>query len=285
MEPEEARTSFAGLGEFFGTGPEVGSVTDHRTDDGTRIRIYKPGDGRTPPPVAVFFHGGGWVLGDVDTHDSLCRRLSATSGCAVASVDYPRSPEAKHPMIDEACLRAADWTVRHAADLGIDGNRVAVVGDSAGGHLAATVALRCRDAGLSWRPKLQLLIYPVMEPDFQTSSYVAFAEGHGLTREAMRYFWGCYAGDGEVPVAAMPPAADTLVDLPPAHIVTAEYDVLRDEGEAYAAMLSNAGVPVTLRRYEGMLHGFVHMAGFFDVGREAGEELGKVLAAHLQPDN
>ena len=283
MDPDEARTSFAGLGEFFGTGPDVASINDHRSDGGVPIRVYRPVAGRTSP-VVVYYHGGGWVLGDIDTHDSLCRRLAVSSGCAVASVGYPRSPETRHPAVDDACLEAADWVIRHAGDLGIDGSRVALAGDSAGGHLAAIVARRCRDVGRSWKAKLQLLIYPVMEPDFQTPSYESFAEGHGLTREAMKYFWRCYAGTGEVPAAAMPPAAESLVDLPPAHIITAEYDVLRDEGEAYAAMLANAGVPVTHHQYDGMLHGFVHMAGFFDVGREAGEELGSVLASHLQPD-
>jgi acetyl esterase len=230
-----------------------------------RLRIYTPnGTGRFP--LLVFFHGSGFVLCSLDTHDGMCRNLCAGADCVVASVDYRLAPEHKFPAGIEDCLHAVYWAAAHALELGADPTRVAVAGDSAGGNMAAVVTLRLRDEG---GPALsaQVLLYPVTDYHTPgTPSYEENAEGYGLGRDTMKWFWGHYLSDpalGAHPHASPLRAAD-LAGLPPALVITAEYDPLRDEGELYAQKLRAGGVRTALTRYDGVNHGFMFWVGIVD---------------------
>jgi acetyl esterase len=230
-----------------------------------RLRVYTP-HGTGPFPLLVFYHGSGFVLCSLDTHDGICRNLCAGASCVVASVDYRLAPEHKFPAGIEDCLEATRWAAAHAAELGAAPGRVAVGGDSAGGNLAAVTAIRLRDAGA---PALrgQLLLYPVTDYHTPgTPSYAENAQGYGLTRETMQWFWAHYLNDpaeGSHPDAA-PLRTPDLAGLPPTLVITAEYDPLRDEGELYAARLRAAGVPTTATRYDGVNHGFMFWVGVVD---------------------
>ncbi len=237
------------------------------------LRIYTP-LGQGPFPLMVFFHGSGFVVCSLDTHDGMCRNLCAGTGCVVVSVDYRLAPEAKFPAAPDDCLAAIRWAVANAAALGADPDRVFVSGDSAGGNLAAVTALRIRDEG---GPKLmgQLLIYPVTDHyDAGTPSMTENAEGYGLTRAGMIWFWDHYlasAADAANPHASPLRAAD-LSRLPPALVVTAEFDPLRDEAEYYAERLRKAGVPTQMKRWDGMNHGFFFWPGVVDRAGAAMDE-------------
>jgi len=227
---------------------------------GIPARVYTPSGKVGPHPILVFFHGGGWVFGTLETHGDICRTLCHRSGSLVVSVDYRRAPEHRFPAALEDCCAAVRWCAGHAAEIGGDPTRLAVAGDSAGGNLAAAVALRGRDNG-GPTLALQVLIYPVTNCAFDTASYHQYASGYGLTRDMMRYFWKSYLSrpaDANHPAASPLQAAD-LAGLPPALVLTAQYDVLRDEGEAYAARLAQASVPVRCTRYLEMNHGFVQL--------------------------
>jgi acetyl esterase/lipase len=232
---------------------------------GLRIRIYTP-HGIGPFPLLVFFHGSGFVLCSLDTHDGMCRNLCAGAQCVVASVDYRLAPEHKFPAGIDDCLCATRWAAAHAAELGADPTRVALAGDSAGANMAAVTALRVKEEG---GPTLcaQLLLYPVTDYHTPgTASYEENAEGYGLTRDTMKWFWAHYlndASEGGHPHASPLRAAD-LSGLPPALVITAEYDPLRDEGEFYADKLRKAGVPTALTRYDGVNHGFMFWVGAVD---------------------
>jgi len=242
------------------------------------VRIYHPSGGSGPHPIVAYFHGGGWVLGNLDTHDDVCRTLANRSGALVVSVGYRRAPEHRFPAPLEDCVAAASWCALRGAEIGGDGTRVAVSGDSAGGNLAAAVAFRFRDEG-SHALALQVLIYPVTNYGFDTASYHHYASGFGLTRDTMRYFWKSYLAnptDGDDPCAS-PLQATSLAGLPPALILTAQYDVLRDEGEAYAARLAQAGVPVHCTRYLDMNHGFVQLAALCEPALQGLEEVADAL--------
>jgi acetyl esterase len=233
------------------------------------VRIYVPA-GSQPLPGLVYFHGGGWARGSLQTHDIVCRGLANGGSCIVVSVDYRMAPEHTFPAAFEDSLAATRWVGAHAAELGIEAGRLAVGGDSAGGNLAAAVALAIRDEG---GPSLvhQLLIYPVTDYNFDTASYVENAEGYMLTREAMRFYWRLYlrteldADD----FRASPLRASDFSNLPPALVITAEFDPLRDEGRAYAERLREAGTRVVYREYPGMVHGFITSAGVLDAGKQA----------------
>lgn len=233
------------------------------------VRIYTP-SGSGPFPVLVYFHGGGWVIGDLDSHDGVCRSLTNKVGCIVVSVDYRLAPEHKFPAAADDSYAATRWVAENAASFNGDPSRIAVGGDSAGGNLAAAVALMARDKGgpaLSY----QLLIYPVTDYSFSTPSYHENGEGYGLTKDSMVWFWNHYLSspsDGDNPYAS-PLRAKNLSGLPPAMVITAEYDPLRDEGEAYGMRLQQAGVPTVCSRYDGMHHGFFSMAAMLDKGRQA----------------
>lgn len=246
--------------------PEVARVQDVVVPGpagGMGVRVYTP-DGPGPHPLLVFVHGSGFVLCSLDTHDGMCRNLCVGAGCVVASVDYRLAPEARFPAATDDCLAAARWAGEHARALGADEARIAIGGDSAGGNLAAVTALRIRDEG---GPALagQVLLYPVTthyEPP--TASMLENGEGYGLTRSGMKWFWDHYLGpDGEAshPHAAPLQAAD-LSRLPPALILTAEFDPLRDEGEAYGDRLRQAGVAATIVRWPGVNHGFLGSVGW-----------------------
>ena len=224
------------------------------------VRIYTPA-GPGPFPAVLYYHGGGWVVGDLEDAEDACRSIAHRVNAVVVSVDYRLAPEHRFPAAPEDCYAALAWVQAHAAEVGVDRTRLAVAGLSAGGNLAAAVALMARDRG---GPAIahQVLIVPVTSHHFDTASYHAFAEGYGLTRSAMIYYWHRYLArheDADSPYASVLRAAD-LRGLPPALVQTAEYDPLRDEGEAYAHRLHRAGVSVRLIRYRGMPHGFLRFA-------------------------
>ncbi|MFM9853357.1 MAG: alpha/beta hydrolase [Sphingomonadaceae bacterium] len=224
-------------------------------------RLYVPRGASETPGLTVFFHGGGWVIGTLDTHDGTCRALAKTSHAAVLSVAYRLAPEYRYPTAAQDCFDATAWAAANATQLGIDPNRLAVAGDSAGGNLAAAVAIMARDAGA---PKLvhQLLIYPVTDVDFDRPSYAANGAGdYYLSTVGMKWFWDHYLGSvspDEAPLAVVLGQAN-LSGLAPATVITAEYDPLRDEGDAYAAKLTAAGVAVDGVCAPGMIHGFFSM--------------------------
>ena len=240
----------------------VGEVRDREIPGGSgsiAVRIYSPaGTSAGPRPVVVFFHGGGFVICDLDSHDGFCRAMCNGIGAVVVSVDYRLAPESPWPAAADDAYAATCWVAQHAPEFGGDPDRLLVAGDSSGGNLAAVAALMSRDRG---GPAVagQVLIYPVVEPDFDTESYVEFAEDHFLTRAAMQWYWDQYlpAHRETVPTYAAPVRAEDLGGLPPAVVITAERDPLRYEGEKYAAALADAGVPVQLERVPGMFHGFL----------------------------
>jgi len=274
--PAEARESIRARTAALGPFPDVAAIVDHRVPvagGDITVRAYSPG-GPGPHPALVYYHGGGWVIGDLHTHDGLCRSLTNAGRCAVLSVDYRLAPESKYPVAVEDSYAALLWIAANADRLGIDRRRIAVGGDSAGGNLATVMALVARDRK-GPRLALQVLIYPVTDHDLDTRSYVENATGYVLTREGMRWFWNHYLAreaQGHEPYAS-PLRASSLAGLPPALVITAEYDPLCDEGEAYAARLRDAGVPVTLTRYPGMFHGFVRMTNILDKARTALDEI------------
>lgn len=224
------------------------------------VRIVKPTGSLTNLPVIVYFHGGGWILGSARTHDRLVRELAVSTNAAVVFVKYTPSPEARYPIPLEECYAATAYVAEHGDELGVDGSQLVVAGDSVGGNMAAVVAMLAKERG---GPTIafQLLFYPVTDAAMNTASYAQFADGPWLTKPAMEWFWKAYAPDVEsrLNVTASPLRASTeqLTGLPPALIITAENDVLRDEGEAYAAKLIEAGVTVTAIRFLGTIHDFV----------------------------
>ncbi len=269
----EARVQYEARVAIMAPPALVGTVSE-RTIQGPggdlRLRIYQP-NGEGPFPLLAFFHGSGFVLCSLDTHDGMCRNLCAGAGCVVVSVDYRLAPEHKFPAGLDDCVLATRWVAENAKGLNGDVRRLAVGGDSAGGNLAAATALRIRDEG---GPTLcgQLLIYPVTDYHTPgTPSYAENAEGYGLTRDTMRWFWDHYLRDPAhaKQAYASPLRASTFSDLPPALVVTAEYDPLRDEGESYAEKLRAAGTRCALSRWAGMNHGFFFWVGLVDKAGEA----------------
>jgi acetyl esterase len=271
MSPDEARALSAVMGAMDDP-PEVAKVED-RVIPGPAgdlsVRIYTP-DAPAPRPVIAFFHGGGFVICSVDTHDGLARRLANATGAVVVSVEYRLAPEVRCPDSAEDCYAATLWTHEHAPELGADSGRLIVAGDSAGGNLAAVVALMASERST---PTIagQVLVYPVIDAACDAPSYTENAEGYFLEATGMRWFWDHYLGpDGDgTHHHASPIRASDLSGLPPAVVITAEFDPLRDEGESYAEALQAAGVPVTTRRYDGMIHGFVSMPMLFPEADDA----------------
>jgi acetyl esterase len=286
--PAEARADRAEMVAQFVPMPEYAGV---RVEDraipvcdgaGGReiaVWVYRPATGDGPWPVVVFFHGGGFVVCTLETHDPYCRALATEAGVMVVSVDYRLAPEHKFPAGVEDCLAATEWVLAHAGELGAaDSSRVFVAGDSAGGTMAAVVALLLRDKGVGGLAG-QILLYPVTAYyDPPTASYLEMAEGYGLTRKGMIWFWDQYLKDKSeaADFRAAPLRAASLRGLPRAFVVTAEYDVLRDEGQAYAKRLEEAGVSVTHVFEPGMNHGFACSMNEFPFLAQAKELLRKV---------
>lgn len=247
------------------------------------VRVYQPRLGGAPPPLIVFFHGGGGVIGSIESYDASCRMLAARTGCVVASVEYRLAPEHPHPAAIDDALAAFGWARAHARDLGADPTRVGVAGDSFGGYLAAWVELRTRAAGLPG-PAAVGLIYPLLDLTLAARSYDTFAEGYVLTRALIHWFRDHYCPTPTLRAAASPwSVADAqLRGAAPTVVVTAGFDPLRDEGEAWAARLRAAGARVTARREPDLVHGFFGMTGAFARADEAAAALCADLAAELR---
>ncbi|USK68438.1 alpha/beta hydrolase [Peribacillus asahii] len=277
---EENRAKSAALRELAGLAESVAKVEEYMipVENGEiKARIYTP-EGEGLFPIFIYLHGGGWVLGDLDTADAPCRSLANQAECIVVSVEYRLAPEHKFPIPLEDCYEAAKWVANYAREWKGDPTRIAIGGDSAGGNLAASVAIKARDqVGPTFVS--QVLIYPVTDASFNTPSYKESGEGYFLTQENMEWFTQQYLQKEEDKLNAFvaPLLAENLSMLPPALVITAEYDPLRDEGLAYAKRLHLAGVQVESTCYEGMIHGFFWMAGIMDKGKQAIEQVARYL--------
>jgi acetyl esterase/lipase len=238
------------------------------------LRIYNPSTAASG--ALVYFHGGGWVRNSVATLHGVCATLAREADCIVVSVEYRRAPEHPFPAALEDAWAVTEWVARHTDEVGARPGALALGGDSSGGNLAAVCARRARDAGVDLR--LQVLVYPVCDADLDTPSYLEFADGYWLTRDGMRWFWDKYVPTGDrFDPDASPLRASDLSGLAPALVITAEYDPLRDEGEEYARRLAEAGVAVTLSRYDGQIHGFFRMPARIDQAQEALAEAAAAL--------
>ncbi|WP_406254940.1 alpha/beta hydrolase [Streptomyces chartreusis] len=225
-----------------------------------RVRVVRPAGATGTLPVIIYIHGAGWVFGNAHTHDRLVRELAVGTGAAVVFPEYDLSPEARYPVAIEQNYAVAQWVVREGADNGLDAGRIAVAGDSVGGNMTAALTLMAKERG-DVPLVQQVLFYPVTDASFDTASYRQFAEGYFLRRDAMQWFWDQYTTEeaerAQITASPLRAGAEQLQGLPPALVITAEADVLRDEGEAYAGKLREAGVPVTAVRYQGVIHDFV----------------------------
>ncbi|WP_026413045.1 alpha/beta hydrolase [Actinomadura oligospora] len=294
---------------LYDLGPVVGRTTVDSVQDGdvpvpdadvvdlaipggptgeVRVRVLRPAGSTGTLPVILYVHGAGWVFGNAHTHDRLVRELTVRANAATVFVEYSLSPEVRYPTAIEEIYTALEWIVASGAEHGLDASRVAVAGDSVGGNMAAaTTLLAKRNGGPSLAA--QVLFYPVTNAAFDTGSYERFEKGYFLSREGMRWFWDQYTTDpaerAEITASPLRASLDDLAGLPPALVIVAEADVLRDEGEAYAARLREAGVPVTAVRYQGIIHDFVMLNALRDTHaakaatRQAGEFLHDALHA------
>ncbi|RMT89618.1 hypothetical protein ALP39_02544 [Pseudomonas marginalis pv. marginalis] len=251
------------------------------------LTIVRPAGVKGTLPVFMFFHGGGWVLGDYPTHERLVRDLVVGSGAVAVFVNYTPSPEAHYPVAINQAYGATKWVAEHGKEINVDGQRLAVAGNSVGGNMAAVVSLMAKDKGTP-AIKFQLLLWPVTDANFETASYNQYAEGHFLTKNMMKWFWDNYTTDANqrAEIYASPLRATTaqLSGLPPALVQTAGADVLRDEGEAYARKLDEAGVPVTAVRYNGMIHdyGLLNVVSQVPAVRSALLQASEELKQHLK---
>jgi acetyl esterase len=280
LSPSQAREAYLASRKALQPDPEPVAETADLAAPGPAgpipLRLYRGigADKGTPQPALVYFHGGGWVIGDLESHDQCCRALANAARCMVVAVDYRLAPEHKFPAAVEDAIVATRWVADNAQSLGIDGRRLAVGGDSAGGNLAAVVALDARHRG---GPPLvfQLLIYPGTDMSMDRPSHLRHADQLPLRRPTMQWFVGHYLRDAkdEADWRASPLRAADFRNLPPALVVTAGFDPLSDEGEAYAEALKAAGVPVTHKRFDGQIH------GFFNMGRIIGDASRLVVVA------
>jgi acetyl esterase len=269
LGPEQGRAALDALQKVPISRPDA-DITDLTIPDGPHgdvtVRIVKPASTSGPLPVVLFVHGAGWVFGGTITHDRLIRELAVGVGAAVVFPDYRRSPEARYPSAIEECYTVAKWIADSGHEHGFDSAHVAVAGDSVGGNIAAALTLMAKQrSGPAFAG--QLLFYPVTDADFETRSYRRFAEGYHLRRDAMIWYWDQYSAESqrtEITAAPLRATTEQLTGLPPALVITAEADVLRDEGEAYANKLRVAGVPVTSRRYRATIHDFVMIDAMAD---------------------
>lgn len=285
LSPQDARAVLVGAQASVKvdlSGVSVSEKTIQASGQSIPLTIVRPEGVQGELPVFMFFHGGGWVLGDYPTHARLIRDLVVNSGAVAVYVGYTPSPEAQYPTAIDQAYAATKWVGEHGKEINVDASRLAVAGNSVGGNMAAVVALKAKEAGT---PKLrfQLLLWPVTDASFETGSYGQFAEGHFLTRNMMKWFWDSYTTDpkqrAEIHASPLRASAEQLKGLPPTLIQTAEFDVLRDEGEAYARKLDAAGVTVTSVRYNGMIHDYgllnplAHVPAVQAAMRQAGAEL------------
>jgi len=282
----EVRTGWAMLVAAGAGEPQaVGEVTDLECPGPAGpvpLRAYRPADeaaaGDDPLPVVVFFHGGGWTIGSVADYDPIARQVANATGALVVSVDYRLAPEHPHPAAVDDCWAATTWLAAHAGEIGGDGSRLAVMGDSAGGNLAAVVAQRAASTGAP-AIALQVLVYPVVDCDAERPSYHLDPGDLLLDGVQMEWFFDCYTRGGsprsDPTIAAL--HAGPLAGGAPALVITAEYDPLRDEGEEYAAALRSAGVDVAQTRYNGMIHGFFGLSALLDAGADAVAEVGRAV--------
>ncbi|RFU37997.1 alpha/beta hydrolase [Actinomadura logoneensis] len=291
LGPEEGRKAVDDVQSGDVPVPDA-DVTDLTVPGGptgdVRLRILRPAGSTGALPVVLYVHGAGWVFGNAHTHDRLVRELTVRADAATVFVDYSLSPEARYPTAIEEIYTALEWIAAHGAEHGLDASRIAVAGDSVGGNMAAATTLLAKRRG---GPALaaQLLFYPVTDAAFDTGSYDQFEKGYFLSREGMRWFWDQYTTDAgeraQITASPLRAATEDLAGLPEALVIVAEADVLRDEGEAYAAKLREAGVPVTAVRYQGIIHDFVMLNALRDTHaakaatRQAGEFLRDALHA------
>jgi len=262
LSPKDARAVLTGAQASVKvdlSGTSVSEKTIQADGQAIKLTIVRPANAKGALPVFMFFHGGGWVLGDYPTHARLINDLVVNSGAVAVYVGYTPSPEAHYPVAINQAYAATKWVAEHGKEINVDGSRLAVAGNSVGGNMAAVVALMAKDKGT---PKLrfQALLWPVTDASFETASYNQFAQGHFLTKPMMQWFWDSYTTDAkqraEIYASPLRATPEQLKGLPPALVQTAEFDVLRDEGEAYARHLDAAGVPVTAVRYNGMIHDY-----------------------------
>jgi acetyl esterase len=281
LSPSEMRVNWRQFSLVGGDRADVASVEDQACPGPAGplpLRVYVPHGVTGAAPALVWYHGGGFVIGDLDTADSAASALAAAAGAVVISADYRLAPEHRFPAAVDDCYAALCWVAEHAEDLGVDRARIAVGGDSAGGNLAAVTASMAHRRG-GPAVAFQLLVYPVIDPGMDTRSYQENASGYLLTAETMRWFWQCYLGpDGDPSDPGVAPlrAAD-LSGLPPALVITAEYDPLRDEGEAYATALAAAGVAARSHRVEGQVHAFFARPSVF--GEQAAQAVDEAATA------
>jgi acetyl esterase len=286
--PEARRESMIAMA----TNPAIPKPPCHNVADRTipgsegdiPVRVYRPSD-ETGLPLLLWFHGGGWVTGNLDTHDSLSRRLCEATGAVVVSVDYRLAPENKFPAALDDCVAAYEWALQHADEVGADRARIAIGGDSAGGNLAAVVSLVAKERSLP-QPKLQLLVYPVTDHEFESASMIGNAKGYFLEADSMRWFYGHYARDDAdfADWRFSPARASDLTGLARAVVITAEYDPLRDQGEAYGRALREAGVATEIVRADGLIHGFFGMHDFMPPAQESYDVAVAALRDSLRTD-
>ncbi|MGV9615367.1 alpha/beta hydrolase [Nocardia xishanensis] len=270
LPPEEGRKAVDGVQDSPIFKPEIDEewITVEGGPTGSvQVRIVKPVGAAGPLPVILYTHGAGWVFGDAHTHDRLVRDLAVGVNAAVVFPEYDRSPDVRYPVANEQSYRVAQWITTDGGAKGLDSSRIAIAGDSVGGNMAIALTLMAKERGdVSFLQ--QVLFYPVTDANFDTGSYREFAEGYFLTRDGMRWFWDQYTTSEEdrAQITASPLRAgiEQLTGLPPALVITAEADVLRDEGEAFAGNLRRAGVPVTQTRYGGIVHDFVMVNALHD---------------------
>jgi acetyl esterase/lipase len=289
LSPKDARAVLSGAQTSVKvdmSGIEVSEKTIKADSQNIKLTIVRPAKLKGTLPAFMFFHGGGWVLGDYPTHARLIRDLVVSSGAVAVYVDYTPSPEAHYPIAINQAYAATKWVAEHGKDINVDGSRLAVAGNSVGGNMAAVIALMAKEKGT---PKLrfQVLLWPVTDANFETASYQQYAEGHFLTKNMMTWFWDNYTTDpkqrAEIYASPLRATTDQLKGLPPALVQTAGLDVLRDEGEAYARKLDAAGVPVTTVRYNGMVHDYGLLNPLSNIAevKAAMRQAGTELKAHL----
>jgi acetyl esterase len=293
LSPKEARAVLAGAQKSVSVTLAPASSEDRVLEVGpkgrTNIRIYRPAAARGTLPVVVYVHGGGWVLGDRETHDRLVRELTVGADAVVVFVDYDRSPEARYPVAVEEGYEVLRYVAEHPDEFGADASRVAMAGDSVGGNMTAAIALLAKERK-GPALKAQLLFYPVTDASMSTASYSQFAEGPWLTKKGMAWFWDQYLPDatkrGDIHVSPINASSEQLEGLPPTLLIVDENDVLRDEGEAYARKLAAAGVPVESVRYNGTIHDFMLLNPIAETPAvrgavdQASDYLRKVFASH-----